>query len=62
MDICNQLHAPADFRPVKEPLYPLDRGLGLDSYGEDKSLLPLPEFGSRTFQPVASHYTDYAIQ
>ena len=36
MDVCNQLHAPAALRPVKEPLYPLDRGLGLDSSGEEK--------------------------
>jgi hypothetical protein len=36
MDVCNQLHATAVLRPVKEPLYSLDRGLGLNSSGEEK--------------------------
>jgi hypothetical protein len=37
MDVCNQLHAPAALRSVKEPLYPLDKGLVLDSSGEEKA-------------------------
>jgi hypothetical protein len=36
MDVCNQLHAPAALRSVKEPLYPLDKSLGLDRSGEEK--------------------------
>jgi hypothetical protein len=32
--------------------------VGLDRYGKSR---PLPEFDSRTVQPVASRYTDCAI-
>jgi len=31
---------------------------GLDSFGEEKMLLPLPGFDPRTVQPISSHYID----
>jgi hypothetical protein len=38
MDVCNQLHAPAGLppTPMKEPSHPLNKGLGLDDFGEEK--------------------------
>ena len=34
----------------------------LDGYGEGKNLLPPPWFKSQIVQPIASHYTNWAIQ
>jgi hypothetical protein len=35
---------------------------GLDSFGEEKMLLPLPGFEPRTVQPIGSRYTDSGKQ
>jgi hypothetical protein len=57
-----QLHAPAALSPEKSQ-YPIYRRLGglqsLSGYVRKISLPP--GFNSRTVQPVASRYTDYAI-
>ena len=37
------------------------RGVGLDGCGEEKNLLPPLGFEPRTFQPVSSLYTEYAV-
>jgi hypothetical protein len=60
--VCGQHHAPAAFTPGKEPV-PIVQEAGwapeLVWIGEEK--LTPPGFDPRTFQPVASRYTDYAI-
>jgi hypothetical protein len=68
LEVSGQLHAPAALPRGKSPPYPLDRRVGGPNdrsgrHGEVKILAPT---GTRTsdplvFQPVASHYTDYAI-
>ena len=44
---------PARFTPGIEPRYPLGPRPGLDVFGEEENLLPLPGFEPRTVQPVA---------
>jgi hypothetical protein len=62
----NQRHAPTAFIPSKEARYLLYRRLrGLQGrsgrvWRRENLLRPL-EFELRIVQPVASHYTDYAI-
>ena len=49
--------------PPRKTRYPLYRRLGgpQGQSGHLKKILPPPVFDPRTFQPVASRYTDYAI-
>jgi hypothetical protein len=56
-----QRQAPAALRPVKIR-YPLYRSLGgpRSRSGLVRKISPLPGFDSRTVQPVASRYTDWA--
>jgi hypothetical protein len=51
------------FTPGKETRYPLYRRLGgpQGRSGRVRKISPPPGFDSRTVQPVASRYTDYAI-
>jgi hypothetical protein len=69
LEVSGQLHAPAALPPRKSPRYPLYRKFrGTQSrsgrYGEVKIFYPteleLPS--SLVVQPVASRYTDWAIQ
>ena len=54
-----QRHAPAAFTPGKDPV-PIVQEAGWAS--EPVWIVsPPPEFDPRTFQSVASRYTDYAI-
>jgi hypothetical protein len=58
MDVSGQLHTYGRFSPQKEPRSPLNRRLGNAGWDPildvvKKSLLPLPEFETRTFQPAA---------
>ena len=57
-----QHHAPATLPPGKTR-YPLYRRLGgpQGRSGRVRKISPPPEFDPRTIQPVASHYTDWAI-
>jgi hypothetical protein len=57
-----QHHAPAVLPPAKTR-YPLYSRLGGPQgwSGHVWKILPLPGFDSRTIQPVASRYTDWAI-
>jgi hypothetical protein len=54
---------PGRFTPRKETQYPLYRRLGgpQGRCGRVRKISPPPVFDPWTFQPVASHYTDYAI-
>jgi len=56
-----QRHAPVALPPGMNR-YPLYRRLrGPQGWsGRVRKISPLPEFDTRTVQPVASHYTDYA--
>jgi hypothetical protein len=58
----DQRHAPAALPPGKTR-YPLYRRLGrpLCWSGQVRKISPPPEFDPWTVQPVASHYTDWAI-
>jgi hypothetical protein len=60
--VCGQHHAPAAFTPGKDPV-PIVQESGwapeLVWIGAE-NLAPVG-FDPWTFQPVASHYTDYAI-
>ena len=58
-----QLHTPAALSPGKNAgIHSIGDWMGpragLDSFGEEKILLPLPGFESRTVQSVGSRYTD----
>jgi hypothetical protein len=54
MEASGQLHAPAALPPGKEPLYPLDRRLGI---GEEKNSHPLSGLKPPVIQPIAQCYT-----
>jgi hypothetical protein len=62
MGVGGQHHAPAAFTPGNTR-YPLYRRLGgpRSRSGYVRKISPPPGFNPRTFQPVASRYTDYAI-
>jgi hypothetical protein len=53
-------HAPAALLAGKTP-YPLCRRLGAPQSGRVRKISSLPGFDPRTFQPLASCHTDYAI-
>jgi hypothetical protein len=63
MGVCGQRHAPAALHPGKTR-YPLYRRMaGPRGWpGRVRKISPPPGFDSRTFQSVASRYTDWAIQ
>ena len=54
---------PDRFTPGKENRYPLYTTLGgpQGRCGQVRKISPLPRFDSRTVEPVASRYTDWAI-
>jgi len=60
--VVGQRHAPAALPPGKAR-YPFYKRLGgpQSRYGQVRKISPLPGFDPRTFQPVASRYTDYVI-
>jgi hypothetical protein len=62
MEVDGQNHAPAAFTPGKTR-YPLYRRLGgpQGRSGRVRKISLPPGFDPRTFQPLASRYTDYAI-
>ena len=62
MGVCGQHHAPAAFTPGQVPV-PIvqEAGWAPDPVWIGAENLALPGFDPRTFQPVASRYTDYAI-
>jgi hypothetical protein len=62
MGVGGQRHAPATLPPGKTrfPLY-MRLGGQQGRYGRVRKISPLPGFGPRTVQPVASRYTDWAI-
>jgi hypothetical protein len=68
MEVSGQLHDPAALPPGKSPWYPRDRRLGgphchSGRGGIEKIPNPYRESNPRTpiVQPVAQHYTDWAI-
>jgi hypothetical protein len=60
--VCGQHHAPAAFTPGKD-LVPIvqEAGWAPEPVWTGAENLATPGFDPRTFQPVASRYTDYAI-
>ena len=62
MGVVFQRHAPAALAPGKTE-YPLYRRLGgpQGRAGQLRKISPPPGFDTRTVQPVASRYTDWAI-
>jgi hypothetical protein len=60
--VCGQHYAPAAFTPGKEPV-PIvqEAGWAPEPVWIGAENLAPPGFDPRTFQPVASRYTDYAI-
>ena len=62
MGVGGQRHAPAALPPGKT-WYPLYRRLGGPQCqsGQVQKISPPPGFDSRTVQPVASHYTNWAV-
>jgi hypothetical protein len=60
--MCGQHNAPAAFTPGKDPL-PIvqEAGWAPEPIWIGAENLAPPGFLPRTFQPVASRYTDYAI-
>jgi hypothetical protein len=60
--VCGQHQAPAAFTPRKDPV-PIvhEAGWATEPVWIGAENLPPPGFDPRTFQPVASHYTDYAM-
>jgi hypothetical protein len=62
MGVGGQHHTLAAFTPGKTR-YPLYWSLGRprSRSGQVRKIFPPPRFDPRTFQPVASRYTDYAI-
>jgi len=62
MRVGGQRHVSAAL-PPRRTRYPLYRRLGRPQgrSGRVRKISPPPEFDSRTVQPVASHYTDWAI-
>ena len=63
MGVGGKRHAPGRFNPRKETRYPLYRTLGVlqGRSGRVQKISSPPGFDPRTFQPVASRYTDWAI-
>ena len=63
MGVGGQRHAPAALHPGKTR-YPLYRRLGgpHSRSGQVRKISPPPQFDPRTVQPVASRYTEWAIQ
>ena len=61
--MCGQQHALAAFTPGKDPV-PIvqEAGWAPEPVWIGAENLAPPRFDPRTFQPVASHYTDWAIQ
>ena len=61
MVVGGQRHAPAAFTPEKDTRYPLYRRLGghRSRSGWVRKISHPPGFDPRTFQPVASRYTNY---
>jgi len=63
MELDGQRQAPAALPPgkIQNPFY---RGLGgfQGRSGRVRKISPLPGFDPRTVHPVASRYTDWAIQ
>ena len=63
MEVGGQHHAPAAFIPLKVPV-PIVQEAGWASeqvWIGAGNLAPPPRLDARTFQPVASRYTDWAI-
>jgi hypothetical protein len=60
--VCGQHHAPAAFTPKKDPV-PIvqEAGWAPEPVWIGAENLAPPGFDPRTFQAVASRYTDYAI-
>jgi hypothetical protein len=60
--VCGQHHAPAAFTPGKKPPLPIVQEVGWapEPVWIGAENLALPGFDPRTFQLVASRYTDYA--
>jgi hypothetical protein len=60
--VSGQPHAPAAFTPGKDPV-PIvqEAGWAPEPVWIGAENIAPPGFGPRTFQPVASRYTDYAI-
>jgi hypothetical protein len=60
--VSGQHHAPAAFTPGKDPV-PIvqEAGWALEQVWIGAENIAPPGFDPRTFQPVASRYTDYAI-
>jgi hypothetical protein len=60
--VCGQHHAAAAFTPGKDPV-PIvqEAGWAPEPVWIGAENLARPGLDPRTFQPVASHYTDYAI-
>jgi hypothetical protein len=62
MELSGQRHAPGHFTPGKETRNPLYRGwVGPRACLDLRKISPPPGLYLRTFQPVASRYTDCAI-
>ena len=62
MGVGGQRHAPAAFTPGKDPVPMVqEAGWAPGPVWVDAENLAPPEFDPRTFQLVASRYTDYAI-
>jgi hypothetical protein len=64
--VIGQLYTPAALPLGNERQYPLKRRLGGPQsqyawFWRRGSILPLPGFETLTVQPVASHYTSYAV-
>jgi len=61
--VCGQHHAPVAFTPGKYPV-PIvqEAGLAPEPVWIGAENLAPPGFDSRTFQSVASRYTDYATR
>jgi hypothetical protein len=63
MTVSGQRHTPAALPPGKRPSTHC-RGGWVGPQGRSgrvRKILPPPGFNPQTVQPVASHYTDYAI-
>jgi hypothetical protein len=60
--VCGQHHAPAAFTTEKDPV-PIaqEAGWALEPVWIGAEKLASPGFDTRTLEPVASRYTDYAI-
>ena len=60
--VCGQHYAPAAFAPGKDPVSIVqEAGWAPEPVWIGAENLAPPGFDPRTFQPVASRYTDYAI-